>query len=80
MEAFMAEFTIAVTYTTDNFIGSGDLAVEPYAGTATFTPKAGGESMQEAVKGLHIYRRQADGSWKMTHDVWNTDASPPPMN
>jgi ketosteroid isomerase-like protein len=34
--------------------------------------------MPEALKGIHIYRRQADGSWKITHDAWNFDA-PPPM-
>jgi ketosteroid isomerase-like protein len=25
------------------------------------------------IKGIHVYKRQADGSWQMAQDVWNSD-------
>ncbi len=76
MEGFFAVFTPSLTYTSADVIVDGDLAVEHYTGSATLTPTEGGEAMVETFKGIHIYQRQADGSWKMTHDVWNFDAPP----
>lgn len=78
-ETLQAEFSANVAYSTDNFIVSGDWAIEPYVGTAILTPVGGGEAMTEALKGIHIYRRQADGSWKMVYDAWNFGAPPPAM-
>ena len=57
----------------------GDVAIERYSGLFTVTPKAGGDAVAENIKGIHVYRRQADGSWKMTHDVWNSDDPLPGM-
>ncbi len=48
---------------------------EPMVGTVTLTP-AGGETVSETMKGIHIYQRQGDGSWKMVEDVWNFDPAP----
>lgn len=74
---FLSQFTVAVTYTRADITVAGDWAIERYAGTVTLTPVAGGAAMEESIKGLHIYHRQADGSWKMTHDIWNSDAPAP---
>lgn len=75
-EAFTVSFS---SYMTDDVVIEGDLAVERYSGEWTVTPTGEGEPMTESVKGLHVYRRQADGSWLMTHDVWNSDEPPPGM-
>jgi ketosteroid isomerase-like protein len=50
-----------------------NIAVETYTGRLVVTPVAGGESLTDVIKGVHIYERQADGSWKLTKDVWNSD-------
>lgn len=76
MEAFTVSFS---SYTTDDVVVDGDLAVERYSGVWTVTPKGEGDALTERVKGLHVYRRQPDGSWRMTHDVWNSDEPPPGM-
>jgi ketosteroid isomerase-like protein len=77
---FMAQYTISgASYTENDVIVAGDVAIHRFAFSWTVTPKAGGESMNETGKGIHILRRQADGSWKIAQDVWNTDAPPPPM-
>ena len=32
-----------------------------------------GEAQEDAGKYIHILRRQADGSWKLARDIWNSD-------
>jgi ketosteroid isomerase-like protein len=56
-----------------------DIVVMPpsqprYTASLTMTPAGATEATTERLKGVHIYRRGADGSWKMTLDVWNSDA------
>lgn len=36
-----------------------------------FYPGAGGEAIEERYKGMHIYRRQPDGTWRIAQDIWN---------
>lgn len=59
---------------------AGDLAVEHVTYLATAWPAAGGPALEDGGKGLHVYRRQPDGGWKLTHDIWNSDrpAEPDP--
>jgi len=53
---------------------SGDLAVDHFTGELTVTFKApGAKPMTEPMKGMHLYRRQADGSWKISKVIWNGD-------
>lgn len=75
-EAFIAQTqSVSVNYTMTDIHVSGDWAVEHYTGTLNAT-MTGGEAMSETVKGIHVYRREPDGSWKMVYDVWNSDAPP----
>jgi ketosteroid isomerase-like protein len=76
-ENFTKDNTIAGSYSTNDVEVSGDLGVVHYIGTLTVTPKKGGPAMTETIKGIHVYKRQPDGSWKIAQDVWNTDAPPP---
>ena len=76
MEAFLSQTTASLSYGSTDVIVAGDLAVEHYTGTLTLTPVGGGDSVDETLKGIHVYQRQADGSWKLTHDIWNLEAPP----
>lgn len=76
--AFTGQFRATVAYTSTQVQFGGDLAVEQYTSNLTLTPVAGGEPTTEVLKGLHVYRRDAEGVWKMVQDIWNTDAAPAP--
>jgi uncharacterized protein (TIGR02246 family) len=56
----------------------GDIAHEHGTYTMTITPKAGGAPMPVNGKYLIILRRQADGAWKVIHDMDNTSAEHAP--
>jgi uncharacterized protein (TIGR02246 family) len=47
--------------------------------TMLLTPKAGGEPIFVDGKYLTILKRQADGSWKISHDCYNSNVPPPPV-
>jgi len=34
-------------------------------------PKQGGQALTSTAKYINIMRREADGTWKTTHDIWN---------
>jgi uncharacterized protein (TIGR02246 family) len=70
--AFGELFDASGGYTGSEVVVLGDWAIERYTGEVTFTP-AGGEGAPVTFKGIHIYRRQADGSWLIAQDVWNMD-------
>jgi ketosteroid isomerase-like protein len=52
---------------------AGDVALERLEYTASMWPLEGGSVLQDRGKGLHVYRRQSDGSWKLALDIWNSD-------
>lgn len=70
---FLREFRVSVVYTSANVVFAGDWAIEHNAGTLTLTPVAGGQPMNEVFKGMHVYRRDAGGAWKLVQDIWNSD-------
>lgn len=76
---FVSQITGSLDYTSSDITVSGDWAIEIYAGTLTVTPSGGGDAMGESLKGIHVYRRGDDGSWKMVYDVWNVDTPLPEM-
>ena len=55
--------------------GQGGLAYERGTTSMTLTP-AGGGSAEWRSKYLVIYRRQADGSWKISREIFTPDAPP----
>ena len=69
--------TVNGRYTDAKITVNGDWAIERYSGVLRVTPKTGGAATEDRIKGIHIYRRQPDGSWRMVQDVWNHDAPEP---
>ncbi len=57
--------------------GQGGMAYVESTWEGTFVSPGGGEPMTEKGKGLEVFQKQGDGSWKATRDMWNADAPPP---
>ena len=77
-EKMFSQTSVSGRYTSSDVTVSGDLAVARFSGELTMTPKAGGAPVTERIKGIHVMKRQPDGSWKIVQDVWNSDAPPNP--
>lgn len=53
-----------------------DLACHVYTCSWTATPRSGGSGTLMSFKGMHVLRRQPDGSWKIVRNIWNSDPQP----
>jgi uncharacterized protein (TIGR02246 family) len=51
----------------------GDLAYGQGFAKVTARPHEGGEVSVSTAKYINILKRQADGTWKTTHDIWNAN-------
>ncbi len=50
---------------------SGNLAYGRGEAKVILTPKKGGTSSVSTAKYMNILKKQPDGIWKTTHDIWN---------
>jgi len=81
---YWVDFTNAVSgsaeLTTTAVEGRGDLAIAVGNYRMSLTPKqAGAKPLPvDAGKYLEVLRKQADGSWKISHDIWNSNAPAKP--
>src|SRR6266849_7406664 len=55
----------------------GDVAIDQHRWVLDSMPKRGGRPIHDEGKGIWIWRRQADGSWKVARAIWNSDLSRP---
>jgi uncharacterized protein (TIGR02246 family) len=61
------------TFTSSDIELAGNAAFERLTYTARAWPAGSRSPIEDRGKGLHVYRRQADGSWKLVRDIWNSD-------
>lgn len=55
------------------FVVSGDHAIERYSYTSTDTPVGGGKPVVDTGWGLVVYRRDPDGVWRVARDAFGPD-------
>jgi uncharacterized protein (TIGR02246 family) len=60
-------------FTSSQIEIAGDIALERVEYAASAWPADGGPEVRDVGKGLHVYRRQRDGSWRLAMDIWNSD-------
>lgn len=71
--AFLGAFAIKEGgVTTTDVLLAGDLAIETGTFAWTLTPKKGAD-VKDQGKYLTVWKRQADGSWKIIRDISNSD-------
>ncbi len=63
--------------TTVDVMGADGLAYEVGNYAMTIQPE-GQEPVEDMGKYVVVWKLQADGSWKMHVDIWNTSMPPPP--
>ena len=61
------------SFTSSQIHVSGDTAFERVEYAASARPAGGGSEVQDVGKGLHVYRREPSGAWKLAMDIWNSD-------
>ena len=64
-----------VKFNTSNVDVTGDYAIETGTYEMTVTP-TGGKAIPDKGKYLTVWKKQADGSWKLYRDISNTDQAP----
>lgn len=85
LRGFLGAYKVAVKYTTDEIVLSGDWAFERGTAVETMTPKAGGAAEMSNGKYLWLYHRN-NGKWELARLMWNSSdplapaaaQSPPP--
>lgn len=50
----------------------GNLAYGRGYARVKLTPKTGGATVNSEAEYINILKKQPDGSWKTTHDIWNS--------
>ena len=68
-EGMGAELTIS----SEEVEVAGDWAFDRGAYTMKLTPKGDGEPMEDNGKYIVILEKQADGSWRIAREVWNSN-------
>ncbi len=73
VKVFIGRFTSEEIRSVDEVVVSGDWAFVRWVGTGTLTPKNGGEPSEFNLKGITIFQRQPDNSWKVARAIWNSN-------
>ena len=60
-------------FTSSQIHLAGDTALERVTYRATTSRTDDASPSADTGKGLHVYRRQSNGSWKLPYDIWNSD-------
>ena len=74
-QSIFDEYEPALTSRYEHVAVDGDLAYGRGIAEVTLTPNEGGEPVTSTSKYINILERQADGTWKTTHDIWNANGS-----
>ncbi len=75
IQAFMEAYPPITEFesTTTEVGGAGDVAFARGTYSLMATPEGAPEPVSDRGKWVSIFRRQADGTWLITANVWNSD-------
>jgi uncharacterized protein (TIGR02246 family) len=76
VRGLLAEFRVEMQIQTAEVRGAGDWGFARGTYTATLTPKRGGAAIPVEGKFMTILAHQADGSWKIYRDIFNSNVPP----
>jgi uncharacterized protein (TIGR02246 family) len=64
---------LSFSFTSSHIQLSGDVAFERVEYQASISSIGNSPEARDVGKGVHVYRREPDGSWKLAVDIWNSD-------
>jgi ketosteroid isomerase-like protein len=73
LEAYLKAYKTHWEKPVHEFVVNGDWAFERYSYKSTDRPLSGGPVVEDTGWGLLIYRRDADGKWRVARDAWGPD-------
>jgi uncharacterized protein (TIGR02246 family) len=76
MKPLFDNFTFEAVMNPEEALVDGDMGLARGSYTLSIIPKAGGEAAFVDGKYLTICKRQLDGSWKISHDCFNSNVPP----
>jgi uncharacterized protein (TIGR02246 family) len=76
-QAIFDQYSTQLTSGYEQVQVEGNLAYGRGFARLILTPKQGGPTIRSTAKYLNILERQADGTWKTTHDIWNSNEKAP---
>ncbi len=75
-EERFAQTVFETNTTVEEVRVSGDLAISRMSMQGTTTPRDGSEPGEINLKGITIYEKQSDGSWKRVWSTYNSNTPP----
>ena len=75
-EARMAQFTTHLEMSSQELLGTGELAFHRVSFRITLTPKSGGTPITDTGVCVWLWRREAD-TWRIARAIWNSDTPIP---
>lgn len=70
-QSIFDEYTTALESSYEEVEVAGGLAYGRGIAKVTLTPKNGGAALVSTAKYLNILKKQPNGLWRTTHDIWN---------
>ena len=78
LQEVFALYAINEAFDTEELVVMGsDYAARRGQFTMAATPKEGGEEVRDVGSFVNIWRKDADGKWKIMFDIWNSDRGQP---
>jgi ketosteroid isomerase-like protein len=72
-EEYFQYFNITSSVETERAVTyAGDLAFDRNAFSISIVPKQRGPKIKDDVRSLVVWKRGPDGSWKISHQMWNS--------
>ena len=72
-QARIDRYKFRTTFTSDDVQIRGDIAIERWSSEVRLVPRDDGETVEDSSKGVWIWERQQDGTWKLLWSIWNSD-------
>ena len=76
-QSIFDEFEVRLDSYYEEVKVSGDMAIGRGEATVQLKPKGENKTTTSSSKYLNVLRRQPDGSWKTTYDIWNSNGISP---